>query len=202
MFVVCCCVYCSYYYHDCDAWDWQYKHYYAPLVSDLRDLLFYKIIETNDKSSYNLCSNLDFTKIFDFERNYAFRPFEQLLAILPPSSSKNNLPKCYEKLMTSNESPLYDIFPKSFEIDMRLTDLSTPWLGVVKIAFFEEKILKQAVRRINPKELTVPSFSAAFSFSAPFFWYRSGFWWCCCDCCGCYLRHNIMSLSCLSHTLG
>jgi 5'-3' exonuclease len=62
-----------YYYRGVTSWSWYFPHHYAPMMSDLVDL-----------ESVQL----------DFSMGRPFRPFEQLLAVLPPASMKH-LPEAF-----------------------------------------------------------------------------------------------------------
>ncbi len=60
-----------YYYHGCISWSWFYRHHYSPWITDIRNF-----------SGMSM----------DFELSRPFKPFEQLLAVLP-AASKELLPK-------------------------------------------------------------------------------------------------------------
>ena len=63
----------------------------------------------------------------DFQIGAPLRPFEQLMACLPPASSAL-VPRPYRKLMCSPDSPIIHFYPESFEIDMN--GKKNPWEGV------------------------------------------------------------------------
>ncbi len=122
-----------YYHHGCVSWGWYYPYHYAPLASDLRDLS-------------------RFEPTFDnFELGAPFHQYEQLLAVLPPSS-RNALPAPFRGLMVSQDSPIIDYYPTDFELD--LNGKRNDWEAVILIPFIEEKRLLQAVGTVDVSKLT------------------------------------------------
>jgi len=68
-----------YYYKGVSSWGWFYPFHYAPFASDLKSFTNFKI---------------------EFDKGQPFKPFEQLLAVLP-SQSRKLLPKCYQVMFES-----------------------------------------------------------------------------------------------------
>ncbi|KAG8511433.1 5'-3' exoribonuclease 1, partial [Galemys pyrenaicus] len=81
-----------------------------------------------------------------FELGKPFKPFEQLLAVLP-AASKNLLPTCYQHLMTSEDSPIIEYYPPDFKTD--LNGKQQEWEAVVLIPFIDEKRLLEAMEACN-----------------------------------------------------
>lgn len=84
-----------------------------------------------------------------FSRGRPFKPFEQLLAVLP-SASCTLLPPAFQGLMTDPRSPVLDFYPEKFDIDME--GKRAEWEGVVKVPFISESRLLEAVASV-PLEL-------------------------------------------------
>jgi 5'-3' exoribonuclease 2 len=92
-----------YYYNDKQIdRQWYYPYPVAPLLEDL-----YNYILENGYVMMNIV----------FEDKPFIHAHEQLLSVLPPQSHYL-LPKKYHNLMTSKESPIYDMFPSDFKLDM------------------------------------------------------------------------------------
>lgn len=64
-----------------------------------------------------------------------------------PDRSKEIVPKQYWDLMTSPNSPIYDFYPRDFELDMNGKKME--WEAVVKIPFIDEKRLLAAMAPQN-----------------------------------------------------
>ncbi|KAM4772610.1 5'-3' exoribonuclease 1 isoform 2-T2 [Rhinophrynus dorsalis] len=114
-----------YYYHGVQSWSWYYPYHYAPYLSDIHNISHLKL---------------------KFDLGKPFMPFEQLLAVLP-AASKDLLPQSYQKLMTSEESPIIDYYPQDFKTD--LNGKQQEWEAVVLIPFIDEKRLLEAMDPCN-----------------------------------------------------
>lgn len=110
-----------YYYTGVASWGWFYDYHYAPRISDLNDLA---------------------SMHFEFELGRPFRPFEQLMGVLPVASM-DNIPEAYKDLMYDPNSPILDFYPLEFEQD--LNGKKADWEAVVKIPFTDEKRLLSAM---------------------------------------------------------
>ncbi|XP_047526859.1 5'-3' exoribonuclease 1 isoform X3 [Vanessa atalanta] len=122
-----------YYYKGCPSWCWYYPHHYAPYISDIKGFKDLKI---------------------EFELGEPFKPFEQLLAVLP-AASKHLLPSPFHDLMTDEDSPIVHYYPVLFETD--LNGKKNSWEAVVLIPFIDETNLLSAMapcyQRLTEEEL-------------------------------------------------
>ncbi|KAF7596557.1 hypothetical protein BBP40_000957 [Aspergillus hancockii] len=102
----------------------------------------------------------------NFKLGQPFRPYEQLMGVLP-DRSKKTVPVAYHDLMTSPESPIIDFYPRDFELDMNGKKME--WEAVVKIPFIEEKRLLDALKTrehlLTPEEKARNGFGASLKFT-------------------------------------
>lgn len=110
-----------YYYRGVASWPWYYKYHYSPMISDVKR---------------GLGANLN------FKLGQPFRPFQQLMGVLP-DRSKKIVPPIYHDLMTNPASPIIDFYPRDFQLDMN--GKKQDWEAVVKIPFIEEDRLLAAM---------------------------------------------------------
>ncbi|KAH3670343.1 hypothetical protein WICMUC_004839 [Wickerhamomyces mucosus] len=115
-----------YYYQGVPSWPWYYRYHYAPRISDI-------------KRALNVSIN--------FEKGQPFKPFEQLMAVLPARSSKL-VPIPYRALMKEENSPIVDFYPNDVEFDMN--GKTAEWEAVVKISFVDQKRLQDALLPLDP----------------------------------------------------
>ena len=80
-----------------------------------------------------------------FERGEPFRPYQQLLAVLPAASAAH-LPEPFRPLMLEATSPIADFYPADFDVD--LEGKRAEWEGVVLIPFVDEERLLEAAARV------------------------------------------------------
>ncbi|KAF9206012.1 hypothetical protein BGZ49_003157 [Haplosporangium sp. Z 27] len=106
-----------YYYRGVASWAWFYPYHYAPKISDEFDI--------------------------PFELGMPFRPYEQLMGVLP-EASKQHIPKAYWDLIIKESSPIKDFYPKDFELDMN--GKKQDWEAIVKIPFIDQDRLLKAMK--------------------------------------------------------
>ncbi|BFZ59990.1 exonuclease II Exo2 [Saitoella coloradoensis] len=135
----------KYYYQGVASWGWFYKYHYAPKISDVRK---------------GLGANLK------FDLGSPFRPFDQLMGVLP-ERSKKLIPEAFRELMTEETSPITDFYPRDFDLD--LNGKKQDWEAVVKIPFIDEKRLIAAMqtreKRLTKDEKQRNSFGSSLSFT-------------------------------------
>ncbi|PLW58081.1 hypothetical protein PCANC_04147 [Puccinia coronata f. sp. avenae] len=112
----------QYYYKGVASWSWAYPYHYAPMISDLNNVAAYKS---------------------SFELGTPFKPFEQLMSVLPGLSSLH-VPPAFRDLMTKPESPILDLYPSDFETD--LNGKRSDWQAIAKLPFVDEKRLLSAMK--------------------------------------------------------
>ena len=110
-----------YYYRGVASWPWFFAYHYSPMISDVKT---------------GLGADMD------FQLGQPFKPFQQLMGVLP-DRSKKIVPTSYHELMTSPNSPIIDFYPRDFDLDMNGKKMD--WEAVVKIPFIEEDRLLSAM---------------------------------------------------------
>ncbi|KAF5192300.1 5'-3' exoribonuclease, partial [Thalictrum thalictroides] len=113
----------QYYFSGIRSWTWFYPYHHGPFASDLKGLGRIQI-------SFNMGS--------------PFKPFDQLMGVLPPRSFCA-LPKAYWHLLKSKE--LIDFYPNDFEVD--LEGKRYLWQGIVKLPFIDEKRLLSETKKVE-----------------------------------------------------
>ncbi|CEL09542.1 Putative 5'-3' exoribonuclease 2 [Aspergillus calidoustus] len=115
-----------YYFQGCPSWTWYYPYHYAPFAADFVDI-----------------GDIELS----FEKGTPFRPFEQLMGVLP-ASSNHAIPKVFHPLMSEPESEIIDFYPEDFAVD--LNGKKFAWQGVVLLPFIDEKRLLSAMEKKYP----------------------------------------------------
>lgn len=116
-----------YYYQECPSWTWYYPYHYAPFAQDIVNIGEYE---------------------FKFDKGEPFRPFEQLMSVLPAASA-HSLPKQFRALMSEPDSEIIDFYPLEFPIDMNGKKMA--WQGIALLPFIDETRLLAAVRSVYPE---------------------------------------------------
>ena len=102
----------------------------------------------------------------DFRLGQPFRPYQQLMGVLP-DRSKKIVPQIYHELMTNPASPIIDFYPRDFELDMNGKKMD--WEAVVKIPFIDERRLLSAMmprdQKLSPAEKERNEFGVSLRFT-------------------------------------
>ncbi|EXJ57398.1 protein Xni [Cladophialophora yegresii CBS 114405] len=115
-----------YYFQGCPSWTWYYPYHYAPFAADFVDI---------DK------------KVVKFEKGTPFKPYEQLMGVLP-ASSNHAIPTAFHPLMTEPDSDIVDFYPEEFDLD--LNGAKQSWKAIVLLPFIDEKRLLKAMATKYP----------------------------------------------------
>lgn len=132
----------AYYCKGCISWTWYFPFHYGPMLQDMK-----RLEQKADGITFHLGN--------------PFKPYQQLLGCLPPGS-RTLIPRCYQWLMTSTDSPLIEYYPEEFGIDMN--GKKNPWEAVTLLPFIDETRLLEAEAHycqphlLSPAEVTRNSF--------------------------------------------
>ena len=123
----------SYYTTGVPNWKWHYHHHYAP-------------------TSSILASHMDTFTFTTYKISTPTTPFQQLLCVLPPKSSKL-IPYPLNTLLTNTESPLKKHCPDTFEIDV--SGKRKEWEGIVLLPMVEFELVKSTYMKYIDQVLPV-----------------------------------------------
>jgi 5'-3' exonuclease len=90
-----------YYFEKCPTWRWQYNFTHAPFLSDIMRYI----------------KNKDIMKDFETPVEVPVDMYTQLVSVIP-STYSNILPNALRHLNNSPDSPIIDMYPLTYEIDM------------------------------------------------------------------------------------
>ena len=126
-----------YYLFDIPDWYWFYPYHYAPFFSDICNYLKNLQIKREKQSKQNNILS------YKFEKNEPLTPFEQLLAVLPPESSKI-LPEPFSELMTSINSEILHFYPKTTDIKI---ESKNKYENTILVPFIDVDQLRQIFKK-------------------------------------------------------
>lgn len=149
-----------YYSPKVENWGWYYKHHYAPLAEDLaRAIAVYgekrghvskvsgAIFEeqplpsrTGNRFAQELQGMQNPADALDASDKIPFKPYEQLLAVLPAYSSEA-LPEPYARLMLTKDSPLAGFYPNRYESDV--SGKHAIWAATLRLPFIDTALLRK-----------------------------------------------------------
>jgi len=130
----------EYYFNGCISWQWYYPYHYTPFLNDLSEVLETFIIDRNDPQSPLKVPP-------QFVLGEPFKPFEQLVAVLPVYSCRF-LPKIFHHLFDSS-SPISHFYPKEVTIDN--SRKGPEWTNKVLLPFIDENLLVGVVKPLFDK---------------------------------------------------
>ena len=112
----------AYYYRGCISWGWYYPYHYGMCrgCETGWSRICCHLTVLSSLTGPMLSDLIDIPRMFDqirFELGEPLTPFQQLMGCLPPASSAL-VPKIYQWLMHSPESPIIQFYPTEFEVDM------------------------------------------------------------------------------------
>jgi|SaaInlStandDraft_4_1057021.scaffolds.fasta_scaffold03969_2 5'-3' exonuclease len=124
----------KYYFEGCSSWSWFYPFNHAPFLSDLSNYIKNKKMRMSE---------------ITFELGKPLDPCTQLLVVLP-SFSSYLLPDKYKQLVTSSVSPIIDLYPIDFRVDLINKDMH--WEGIAELPYLD---IDRIVDATNGIKLTV-----------------------------------------------
>ena len=137
----------TYYKKGVPDWRWYYPYDYAPPANIIAEHI----------------STFKFSK---YKKTFPLLPFQQLLAIMPPKSSKL-LPEPLNKLLTDDDSQIKEYCPEKFEID--LAGKKNDWQGIVRLPIINPEkaieIYNSKAKLIDEREMRRNIFGKSFIYS-------------------------------------
>ncbi|KAJ6254353.1 5'-_3' exoribonuclease [Anaeramoeba flamelloides] len=115
----------TYYNKGCPDWGWYYPFHYSPTIDDLLNL-----------KKYNISENI-------FNYRPPTKPLVSLVSILPIESS-DILPQKLRPLLTDENSPLIEYFPKELKFDQNGKRFEWEW--ILLLPFIDIELFKKCIR--------------------------------------------------------
>ena len=125
-----------YYYRGCPSWSWFYPYFMSPFLSDLKSVLG-KIIASEEKRQI-----LE----FDFDLSEPYKPFTQLMLILP-RNSLDLLPKIYKEQVIKPDSPIARFYPEEFEFHPFDGIQEYKWIADIEI--INKEMVDREIKKIS-----------------------------------------------------
>jgi 5'-3' exonuclease len=119
-----------YYFESCSTWKWQYKFTHAPFLSDLIVYMKNRNVMTDYNVPYQEPVNI----------------YTQLVSVVP-SVYSDILPEGLKYLSSSVESPIIDLFPIKYEIDM--INKTQLYKCVPMIPYLDVSRVDECIKKIN-----------------------------------------------------
>ncbi|CAM8916298.1 unnamed protein product [Rhodiola kirilowii] len=116
-----------YYYVGVPSWTWYFPFHYGPFASDFVGMSKVQV---------------------KFSKGSPFKPLDQLMAVLPPSSA-GALPQAYQNLMTDQDSSIIDFYPEDFSVDV--DGKRFLWQGILRLSFIDEERLLSETKQLEKK---------------------------------------------------
>lgn len=123
-----------YYNYECISWEWSYYYNYPPSFNDIYVYMDKYVSDIN---------------LLQLPKSRPFKPFEQLLMVLP-KESKHLLPNNLGNKMINNHSEIIHYYPIKYEID--LTNNNYLWECHPKLPYIISDEIKKVVRDTKLKE--------------------------------------------------
>lgn len=129
----------AYYFNHCENWTWQYKYTHSPFLSDVSVYL-----RTRDINN------------FIHQPSHHIDMITQLVSVFPPAFAYL-LPKKLQWLITSETSPIIDMYPVSYRLD--ITDKTMLYTCIPILPYLDITRVRDAIRHFCPDIASLPIFA-------------------------------------------
>jgi 5'-3' exoribonuclease 2 len=123
----------NYYFYDVPSWRWHYEYRISPLISDIHYVLENNIVDMNK---------------ITFEKGEPYKPFEQLMLILPPQMC-DLVPSVLRPIMTDDKLLCTQFYPIDFKLDIS-TGIKTIYSEAI-LPEINEELLISTVQKYDEK---------------------------------------------------